>query len=128
MLTAISLFLLRRHAPVNAQPFRVPLYPVTPLLFVAACAFMLYSSFNYAMSLDPGSIGAVIGICAESHCRFRASLAFPDAVDAGLRVRRLGRSSVTYEIGLFRSGEEQAAADGDTAEAIIRKALKAALR
>lgn len=63
MLTAVSLFVLRRHAPVNADPFRVPFYPVTPLLFVAACAFMLYSSFTYAMSLDPGSIGAIIGIC-----------------------------------------------------------------
>lgn len=63
MLTAVSLFLLRRHAPVNADPFRVPFYPVTPLLFVGACAFMLYSSFTYAMSLDPGSIGAIIGIC-----------------------------------------------------------------
>lgn len=63
MLTAVSLFLLRRHAPVNSDPFRVPFYPVTPLLFVAACAYMLYSSFNYAMSLDPGSIGAIIGIC-----------------------------------------------------------------
>ncbi len=63
MLTAVSLFLLRRQAPINADPFRVPFYPVTPLLFVSACAFMLYSSFNYAMSLDPGSIGAIIGIC-----------------------------------------------------------------
>ena len=56
--------------------------------------------------------GAVIGICAESHCRFRSSLAFPDAVDAGLRVSRIGRSSVTYEIGLFRSGEDRPAAEG----------------
>ena len=63
MLTAISLFLLRRQPPLNENPFRVPFYPVTPLLFVAACAFMLYSSFTYAMSLDPGSIGAIIGIC-----------------------------------------------------------------
>jgi amino acid transporter len=63
MLTAVSLFLLRRHTPVNAQPFRVPFYPLTPLLFAGACAFMLYSSFVYAMSLDPGSIGAIIGIC-----------------------------------------------------------------
>ena len=63
MLTAISLFLLRRQPPVNENPFRVPFYPVTPMLFVAACAFMLYSSFTYAMSLDPGSIGAIIGIC-----------------------------------------------------------------
>jgi basic amino acid/polyamine antiporter, APA family len=62
LLTGISLFLLRRQAPVNADPFRVPLYPVTPLLFAAACAWMLYSSFNYAMSLDPGSIGAMVGI------------------------------------------------------------------
>jgi amino acid transporter len=62
MLTGISLFLLRRQPPSNADPFRVPLYPVTPALFCAACAWMLYSSFNYAMSLDPGSIGAMVGI------------------------------------------------------------------
>ena len=62
LLTGISLFLLRRHAPANADPFRVPLYPLTPILFAAACAWMLYSSFNYAMSLDPGSIGAMVGI------------------------------------------------------------------
>jgi amino acid transporter len=62
MLTGISLFLLRRQPPANADPFRVPFYPVTPVLFAAACAWMLYSSFNYAMSLDPGSIGAMVGI------------------------------------------------------------------
>jgi len=62
LLTGISLFVLRRQPPVNAEPFRVPLYPVTPILFCAMCAYMLYSSFNYAMSLDPGSIGAIVGI------------------------------------------------------------------
>jgi APA family basic amino acid/polyamine antiporter len=62
LLTGVSLFPLRRHPPANANPFRVPLYPLTPLLFAAACAYMLYSSFNYAMSLDPGSIGAMVGI------------------------------------------------------------------
>ncbi len=82
-LTGISLFLLRRQrnkqsvtggaAPLERGPdgirsarepdsYRVPFYPVTPLLFVAASAYMLYSSFNYAMSLDPGSIGAMVGI------------------------------------------------------------------
>jgi acyl-CoA thioester hydrolase len=53
----------------------------------------------------------VIGLCAESHCAFTAALAFPDPVGAGLRVSRLGTSSVTYEIGLF-GGE-----DGSTAAA-----------
>jgi acyl-CoA thioester hydrolase len=45
--------------------------------------------------------GAVIGLCAESHCKFHAALAFPETVTAGLRVVHLGRSSVRYEIGLF---------------------------
>ena len=61
-LTGISLFVLRRQAPAQPDPFRVPLYPVTPLLFVAMCAFMLWSSLSYAMSKDPGSIGAQLGI------------------------------------------------------------------
>jgi len=62
LLTGLSLFVLRRQPPVNADPFRVPLYPVTPILFCAMCVYMLYSSFTYAMSLDPGSIGAIVGI------------------------------------------------------------------
>ena len=53
--------------------------------------------------------GDVIGLCAESHCEFRAPLAFPETVQAGLRVGQLGRSSVRYEIGLFGSAEEPAA-------------------
>ena len=52
--------------------------------------------------------GPVIGLCAESQCKFLAAMAFPDVVEAGLRVGKLGRSSVRYEIGLFR-GDEQAA-------------------
>jgi acyl-CoA thioester hydrolase len=52
--------------------------------------------------------GPVIGLCAESHCEFRAALAFPEVVSAGLRVAHLGRSSVRYEIGLF--GEDGALA------------------
>jgi acyl-CoA thioester hydrolase len=56
--------------------------------------------------------GDVIGLCVESQCTFKESLAFPDTVDAGLRVVKLGNSSVHYEIGLFRSGSEAPAATG----------------
>jgi len=45
--------------------------------------------------------GETIGVCAESHCSFLAAVAFPDPVEAGLRVGHLGNSSVRYEIGLF---------------------------
>lgn len=56
--------------------------------------------------------GASIGLCVESHCRFDAPIEFPDAVHAGLRVSKLGNSSVRYEIGLFRENEDAPAAEG----------------
>jgi APA family basic amino acid/polyamine antiporter len=62
LLTGISLFVLRRHTPVNADHFRVPLYPITPLLFCCMSGYMLYSSVNYALSIDSGSLGARLGI------------------------------------------------------------------
>jgi acyl-CoA thioester hydrolase len=61
--------------------------------------------------LDPEA-SEVIGLVVETGCRYAASLAFPDDVDAGIRVARLGNSSVRYEVGLFRAGEEDAAAEG----------------
>ncbi|MEE9595767.1 MAG: thioesterase family protein, partial [Acidiferrobacterales bacterium] len=48
----------------------------------------------------------------ESKCRYYQSLSFPEVVDAGLRVARLGNSSVRYEIGLFRQHQDQPAAAG----------------
>ncbi|GIK77638.1 MAG: acyl-CoA thioesterase [Thermoleophilia bacterium] len=56
--------------------------------------------------------GGVIGVCAESHCAYDRGLAFPDDVEAGLRVSELGETSVRYEIGLFAPGIEEAAATG----------------
>jgi acyl-CoA thioester hydrolase len=52
--------------------------------------------------------GDVIGLCAESHCAYTGPIAFPDVVQAGLRVDHLGRTSVKYVIGLFREGEQVA--------------------
>ena len=55
---------------------------------------------------------AVIGLVVETHCSFFSSLTFPDAIDAGLRVARIGESSVRYEIGLFAADAAAAAAQG----------------
>jgi len=68
--------------------------------------------------------GAVIGVCAESHCKYLDSLAFPDTVDAGLRVARIGRSSVRYEIGLFRTGSDAPAADGWFVHVFVDRATR----
>lgn len=55
-----------------------------------------------AAGLDPAQ-SPVIGLCVESGCRYVAPATYPEALDAGLRVAKLGRSSVRYEIGIFRA-------------------------
>jgi acyl-CoA thioester hydrolase len=54
----------------------------------------------------------IIGLVVETSCRYFRSIAFPDVIEAGLRVAHLGRSSVRYEVGLFREGEASIAAAG----------------
>jgi acyl-CoA thioester hydrolase len=56
--------------------------------------------------------GDQIGLVVETGCRYFGEMAFPDVVTAGIRVARLGSSSVRYEVGLFRNDEETAAAEG----------------
>jgi acyl-CoA thioester hydrolase len=68
--------------------------------------------------------GEVIGLCAESHCAFKAALAFPDVVDAALRVGHLGRSSVRYELALFPAGQEAPAAEGWFVHVFVDRATR----
>ena len=62
-------------------------------------------------ALDLGA-GKTIGLVVETQCSYFASLAFPQRIDAGLRVTRLGTTSVHYEVGIFGEGSEHAAAQG----------------
>jgi acyl-CoA thioester hydrolase len=78
-----------------------------------------YSLFDTAVNgwlIDQGVLdfraGKQIGLVVETGCRYFSELAFPDRVTAGLRVGRLGTSSVRYEIGLFRNDDDLAAAEG----------------
>lgn len=56
--------------------------------------------------------GQVIGLVVETGCRYFAPIAFPETVVAGVGVARIGNSSVRYEIGLFKEGESEPAAQG----------------
>lgn len=78
-----------------------------------------YSLFDTAVNrylIEAGALdihaGAVIGLVVETHCNYFAPIAFPQMVDAGLRVAQAGSSSVRYEIGLFAAGEPLCAARG----------------
>jgi acyl-CoA thioester hydrolase len=54
----------------------------------------------------------VIGLVVETGCNYFASAAFPEKLEAGLRVGKMGNSSVRYEIALFREGVDEAIAQG----------------
>jgi len=63
LLAGLSLFVLRRREPGLARPFRVPLFPLVPLLFCGACAWMLWSSLSYVYSQQLGGLNAAwIGV------------------------------------------------------------------
>ena len=69
--------------------------------------------------------GEVVGVCAESSCRYHAAFCFPEPVEAGLRVGHLGRRSVRYEIGLFKEGVPEAAAAGTFVHVfVMRKTMR----
>jgi acyl-CoA thioester hydrolase len=78
-----------------------------------------YSWFDTAVNahlIDQGVLdihaGQTIGLVIETQCNYFAPLAFPQTIEAGIRVARLGSSSVRYEVGLFAQGEPLTAAAG----------------
>jgi acyl-CoA thioester hydrolase len=88
-----------------------------------------YSYFDTVVNrylIDPGGLdihrGSVVGVVAETQCRFFRSFTYPETVDAGLRVGRLGNSSVRYEIGLFGEGEDTARAQGHFVHVFVARA------
>ncbi|HWQ39472.1 MAG TPA: thioesterase family protein [Burkholderiales bacterium] len=66
----------------------------------------------------------VIGLVVETQCNYFAPITFPDLVHAGLRVARLGTSSVRYEIGLFRNDDTAAAAQGHFIHVYVQRATR----
>ena len=78
-----------------------------------------YSYFDTVVNgylIDEGGLdiqkGSVIGVAVETMCKFKKPITYPEPIDAGLRVGKLGNSSVRYEIGIFRKDETDAAASG----------------
>jgi len=67
---------------------------------------------------------AIIGLVVHNECDYFASLSFPGMVEAGVRVVKLGSSSVTYEIGLFDHGAAEAAAVGRFVHVYVERATR----
>jgi len=73
--------------------------------------------------LLPGE-SPVVGIVVETMCRFHRSLAFPDTIEAGVRVTKIGNSSVTYGLALFRRGDPEPAATGHFVHVYVDRATR----
>ena len=90
-----------------------------------------YSFFDTAVNgilVEAGVLdfakGPVIGLVVETGCRYASPIAFPDRLTAGVRVARLGTSSVRYEVGLFRNDDDQASAQGHFVHLYVRRATR----
>ena len=82
------------------------------------------NSFLLDHNLLDFSKGESVYLVVETSCSYFAELAYPDKLAVGLRITRLGTSSVTYETGLFKEGETQAAAAGHFVHVLVNKASR----
>ena len=80
---------------------------------------MYYSFFDTAVNrflIENGVLDiqkdAIVGYVVETGCSYFGGVAFPDRLHVGIRVARLGTSSVRYEVALFRNDEDEASAEG----------------
>ena len=66
----------------------------------------------------------VVGFMVSSSCQFKKPVAYPDALEAGVRVARIGARSVTYEVGIFMENDAQAAAHGELVHVFVDRATQ----
>jgi acyl-CoA thioester hydrolase len=90
-----------------------------------------YSWFDTAVNallIERGALdihqGQIVGLVVETQCNYFAPLAFPQTVEAGIRVAQAGRSSVRYEIALFAEGALTAAAQGHFVHVYVDRASR----
>ena len=88
-----------------------------------------YSFFDTAVNtylIEQGGLdihdGKVVGFVVSSACDYFASIAYPDLIEVGVRVAKLGNSSVQYELAIFREGEQEASAAGRFVHVFVERA------
>ena len=88
-----------------------------------------YSYFDTALNrylIEEGGLnisdGKIVGYVVSSGCEYHAPISYPEPIEAGLRVERLGNSSVRYGLAIFRQGGEQAVAHGHVVHVFVDRA------
>lgn len=90
-----------------------------------------YSWFDSAVNahlIEQGALdihqGETIGLVVETHCNYFAPVEFPQSVETGIRVARIGQSSVRYEVGVFLQGGELTVAKGHFVHVYVDRASR----
>lgn len=90
---------------------------------------VFYGFFDTAVNRWLISVGALdivaseaIGLVVETRCRYRKPLAYPRDIVVGMRLARLGNTSVTYDLAVFGSGDDEAAAEGRFTHVYVARA------
>jgi len=122
----------RPQVPTRAQ-YKV-FYPITTRwsdndIYGHVNNVTYYSYFDTAANrylIEEGQLdisdGTIVGFVVNSGCEYHAPITYPESVEAGVRVDRLGNSSVQYGIAIFKEGEEQAAAHGHFVHVFVERA------
>jgi acyl-CoA thioester hydrolase len=93
-----------------------------------------YSYFDTAANrylIEEGGLdisdGTIVGYVVNSGCEYHAPLTYPEPIEAGLRVDRLGSSSVQYGLAIFREGEDRAVANGHFVHVFVDRAANSSV-
>ena len=88
-----------------------------------------YSYFDSAANrylIEEGGLdiadGSIVGFVVNSGCQYHAPISYPEPIEAGVRVDKLGNSSVQYGIAIFKQGREEAVAHGHFVHVFVEKA------
>ena len=129
---------MNRPAPENRNPYRhfqsIPTRWMDNDVYGHVNNVVYYSYFDTVVNqylIEQRALNIetskVIGLVVETQCQYFASITFPDVVHAGLRVAKLGNSSVRYEIGLFRNDEQATSAQGYFIHVYVDRATRRAI-
>lgn len=124
---------MSKVAPTTRGDYKI-FYPITTRwsdndIYGHVNNVMYYSYFDSVANrylIEEGGLditdGSIVGYVVNSACQYHSPITYPEAIEAGVRVDRLGNSSVQYGIAIFREGEQEAAAHGHFVHVFVERA------
>lgn len=114
------------YAHLNNSIYAFLIDSIVNTYLITHCGLNPFKNKNIPSSTGSPSTSNHIGLVVSSYCDYFASVSFPDVLDLCLRVVKLGSTSVTYEVGVFKQGEEGVKAVGGFTHVFVDEGMKPA--